>query len=140
MRDLGVLVQACGDGAIIDEYHEAGESIDLKVVAAVVGRSRQNISGLGDLPIATPDGLHSVPIQSVAELRWTGAPPEIARVGRQRSVSFQITPDEGDAARGRRSTTIDAHSSPTRAQSGVLPASITTSVVGTADNLKQITR
>ena len=88
--DIGIMVRAAGDGAIIDEYHLDGEAIDLKVIAREsVGQT--TIMGIEDIPIATPSG-QIVPLGSIAEIRRVGAPSEIARVGRQRSVSFEVNP------------------------------------------------
>ncbi|TVQ51325.1 MAG: efflux RND transporter permease subunit [Phycisphaerales bacterium] len=91
--DLGIAVQAAGDGAIIGEYRLGGETIDLKLVARDSATMRQ-LAGIDDTPIAAPTG-DVVPLTSVAMLERTTAPQEILRVGRQRAVSLQFTAPEG---------------------------------------------
>jgi HAE1 family hydrophobic/amphiphilic exporter-1 len=87
--DLGLAVQAAGDGAIIGEYREGGEAIDLKVITADAA-NRESTFGLGYLPIATPTG-HLVPLDSLAAIQRAARPQEIARVGRQRAVTLELT-------------------------------------------------
>ncbi len=66
--DIGLMVRAAGDGAIIDEYHSGGEAIDLKIIAReAVGQ--ETIGNLDDMPIATPSG-RVVPLGSIAEIRF----------------------------------------------------------------------
>jgi HAE1 family hydrophobic/amphiphilic exporter-1 len=132
--DIGIMVRAAGDGAIIDEYHLAGEAIDLKVIAReAVGQ--KTIMGIEDLPIATPSG-RIVPLGSIAEIRRVGAPSEIARVGRQRSVSFEVTPAPNvplELAMMRLDELIGS-----MRESGTIPTTITTSLAGTASKLQAV--
>ncbi|MEE8459152.1 MAG: efflux RND transporter permease subunit, partial [Phycisphaerales bacterium] len=132
--DIGLMVRAAGDGAIIGEYHRGGESIDLKIIARdAVGQ--ETIGNLDDLPIATPAG-RIVPLGSIAEIRFVGAPSEIARVGRQRSVSFEVTPAADvplETAMARLETLIAD-----MRESGVIPPSITTNLAGTASKLQAV--
>jgi HAE1 family hydrophobic/amphiphilic exporter-1 len=91
--DLGLAVQALGDGAIVGEYRTRGDSIDLKVIAQQsVGQTMIDMSGGGlpDTPIATPGG-PIVPISSLATVRRVTSPPQINRVDRQRAVTLQFT-------------------------------------------------
>ena len=134
--DVGLAVQVAGDGAIIDEFHRAGESIDFKVIAADAVDTAF-IEGIGDLPIATPAGV-IVPLSSIATVERTTAPQEIARVGRQRAVSFQVTAPDGvplEEMITRIEGTIDGY----RAD-GRLPASIATSLSGSASKLQEVRR
>ncbi len=91
--DLGLAVQANGDGVIVGDYRKDGDSIDLKVIAADAV-DRDYIVGLGDLPIATPIG-SVAPLASLAETPRITSPPQINHVGRQRSVTLQFTPPDG---------------------------------------------
>jgi len=134
MTDVGLMVRAAGDGAIIGEYHRGGESIDLKIIARdAVGQ--KTIGNLDDMPIATPSG-RVVPLGSIAEIRFVGAPSEIARVGRQRSVSFEVTPAPNvplELAMSRLEELIDS-----MRESGVIPPSITSNLAGTASKLQEV--
>ena len=132
--DIGLMVRAAGDGAIIGEYHRGGEAIDLKIITRdAVGQ--KTIGNLDDMPIATPGG-RVVPLGSIAEIRFVGAPSEIARVGRQRSVSFEITPAPNvplELAMSRLDELIE-----TMRDSGVIPPSITSNLAGTASKLEAV--
>jgi len=132
--DVGLMVRAAGDGAIIGEYHRGGQSIDLKIIARdAVGQ--KTIGNLDDMPIATPAG-RVVPLGSIAEIRYVGAPSEIARVGRQRSVSFQVTPAPNvplELAMSHLEGLIE-----TMRESGVIPPSITSNLAGTASKLQAV--
>ncbi len=91
--ELGLAVQASGDGAIIGEYRIGGETIDLKVISAdAVDQS--SLAGIGDLPIATPSG-HVVPLSSLAEVQRVTSPTQINRVNRQRAVTLEFTAPRG---------------------------------------------
>jgi HAE1 family hydrophobic/amphiphilic exporter-1 len=133
-RDVGLAVQAAGDGAIIDEYRIGGESIDLKIVATDAAGRRRDVH-IEDVAIATPWG-EVVTLGSIAEIQPVGAPQAIARVGRQRAVSFQVTPAEGvplEQAMQR----LEALISESR-QAGQIPPSIITSMAGSASKLQAV--
>ena len=132
--DVGLMVQAAGDGAVIDEYHLGGESIDLKIIAREsVGQT--TIMGIEDIPIATPSG-RIVLLGSIAEIRRVGAPSEIARVGRQRSVSFEVNPAPNvplELAMTRLEELVES-----MRETGVIPSSITSTLAGTASKLQAV--
>ncbi len=133
-RDVGLLVAASGDGAIIDEYQLGGETIDLKIISSQAVDQKW-IGDLRDLPIATPGG-ETVTVGSLAEIRRTGEPEQIARVNRQRSVSFQVTPVEGVALE-RAMEEMDAIIAAQR-QAGVIPSTVTSSLAGSACKLGEV--
>jgi HAE1 family hydrophobic/amphiphilic exporter-1 len=132
--DVGIAIQASGDGAIVDEFRAGGEAIDLKVINADVV-DRTNIEGLADLPIASPAGF-VVPINAVAEVQRVTAPQEISRVGRQRAVSFQVTPPPGTALE-EMIEELKAGFAEMQA-SGVIPPSIELSLAGSASKLQEV--
>ncbi|HZW08543.1 MAG TPA: efflux RND transporter permease subunit [Phycisphaerales bacterium] len=91
--ELGLAVQAAGDGAIIGDYRIGGETIDLKVISAdAVDQS--SLAGIRDLPIATPSG-HVVPLSALAEVQRVTSPVQINRVNRQRAVTLEFTAPRG---------------------------------------------
>jgi HAE1 family hydrophobic/amphiphilic exporter-1 len=133
-NDIGLIVQAFGDGSIVDEYHLSGESIDLKIIstAAVEGT---NITGLEDVPVATPSG-SVVALGSVAGIRRVGVPAEIARVGRQRAVSFEVTPAPHvplEVAMVELEQIIERFRA-----SGQIPPTISTTMAGSASKLQDV--
>ncbi|MDY7108066.1 MAG: efflux RND transporter permease subunit, partial [Planctomycetota bacterium] len=132
--DIGMAVRASGDGAIIDEYHMAGEAIDLKIISTEAV-DQQSINGLRDIPIATPRG-SVVTLGSVAEVYRIGSPQAIARVGRQRAVTFLVTPQEGvslEEAVGE----LEGIIADLRAD-GTIPPSIETHLAGSASKLAAV--
>jgi len=132
--DLGLAVQALGDGAIVGEYRRDGEAIDLKVIA-LESVDQTLIGNLAEAPIATPDGL-IVPLGSLAEIRRVTSPPQINRVARQRAVTLMFTPPETvplEAAITRVSEMIDSM----RAE-GVIPDDIEAGFTGSASKLRAV--
>jgi HAE1 family hydrophobic/amphiphilic exporter-1 len=134
VRDVALAVQVVGDGAIVDEFSVGGETIDLKVIAGeAVGRN--GMEDLLSLPIATPSG-RVVTLGSVARVLPVEAPQEIARVGRQRSVSLQVTPPVGvpleAVVRELETMVADLRAS------GAMPASIRSEVAGSAGKLREV--
>ncbi len=85
--ELGLAVQALGDGAIIGDYEVGGQTIDLKLIA----KEGAFLGDLGETPIATPLG-GVLPLSSLCELQRVNAAAQINRVARQRSVTLQFTP------------------------------------------------
>ena len=131
--DLGLAVQAMGDGAIVGEYRKGGESIDLKVIAAQ-SVNQKLIEGLPDTPIATPWGA-TVPISMLANVQRVTSPPQINRVNRRRAVTLQFTapaalPLEAAIA------DIDQTIADMRA-TGAIPPSVDTGYTGSASKLRR---
>ena len=131
--DLGLAVQASGDGAIIGEYREGGQSIDLKVISKY-SVDQSTTTGLADLPIATPTG-HLVPLDSVASIQRVTRPQQISRVGRQRAVTLEVTAKEKPLEDVI--SDVDAILASMREQ-GQLPPSIETRYSGTASKLRSV--
>lgn len=132
--ELGLAVQANGDGAIIGEYKVGGETIDLKVIAAqAVGID--DLSNITDIPIATPTG-RTVSVSSVATLARTTAPQQINRVNRQRAITLQFTPPEGtplEAAIADIDATIEG-----LRDAGQIPPSVGIAYAGSASKLAAV--
>ena len=132
--DLGLAVQANGDGAIIGEYRKGGESIDLKLISrSAVGQ--RDMRGMGDIPIATPTG-HVVPLSNLATLERTTSAPQINRVDRRRAVTLQFTAPAGvplERAIGELDSMIHADRA-----SGVIPDTVDTLFAGSASKLRAV--
>lgn len=89
-RDVGLLVQANGDGMFVGEYELDGELKDLKVISHRA-LEQDPLFRFEDLPMATPGG-EVIPLRSVASLQRVVEPKAIKRVGRERAVTLQFTP------------------------------------------------
>ncbi|MCA9296146.1 MAG: efflux RND transporter permease subunit, partial [Phycisphaerales bacterium] len=132
--DLGLAVQANGDGAIIGEYRIGGDSIDLKLIASS-SVDRTMIQGFEDIPIATPTG-NVVPLSTLAEIRRVTSPPQINHVARQRSVTLQLTPPPGmplQEAVDRTAEVLQKYR-----DSGVIPPTVQTGFAGSASKLESV--
>lgn len=132
--DLGLAVQAAGDGAIIGDYRVGGDTIDLKVIAKSAVDAR-TIAGLQDLPVATPSG-HAVSLGSLAEVRRVTSPPQINRVNRQRAITVDFSAPTGvplEEAIGIIETAVAAER-----DAGNIPAGIDIGYTGSASKLKSV--
>lgn len=133
-EDLGIAVQARGDGAIIGEYRVDGDTIDLKLIESE-SVDQEYIGPLGDLALATPDG-QIVSLDSVARLLSTTAPQQINHVGRQRAVTLQFTAPPGLALEEAVGV-IDGLIAEKR-QSGAIPPTVEISFSGSASKLESV--
>ncbi len=90
-RDLGLAVQAGGDGLIVPRQFElGGELKDLKILSPA-SRGEDPVPALLASPLATPSG-RVVNIGSVASVERVTAADRIKRVDRQRAISLELTP------------------------------------------------
>jgi len=139
VRDVALAVQVVGDGAIVDEFSIEGEAIDLKVIAAesVAASGADGMTDLASLPIATPTG-RVVTLGSVATVLPVEAPQEIARVGRQRSVTLQVTPPPGvplEQVMGDLEGMVAG-----LRDSGAMPPAVRSEIAGSAGKLREVQR
>jgi HAE1 family hydrophobic/amphiphilic exporter-1 len=136
--DVGIIVAAAGDGAIIGEYRDGGESIDLAVVTLGERDGGGAPAGaLADLPVAAPGG-RIVPLGSIARIDRTTSAQEIHRSGRRRSISFEVSAPPGVALEtliAGITTILDQ----ARA-AGTIPPTIETSLAGSASKLEEVRR
>ena len=133
--DLGIVVQALGDGAIIGDYRVGGRNIDLKVMAND-SRDVRSSRLIGDTPIATPAGV--IPLRAVSTLQRVNSPAQINREGRQRAVTLQFTPPQGLALE-QAIAQVDEILATHRA-SGAIPPTVATSYSGSASKLASVQR
>jgi|GEM_PF-11831 len=132
--ELGLAVQALGDGAIIGDYRIGGQNVDLKVMAEE-SQTRGSLDSIGSTPIATPLG-GVVPVESLGRLQRVNAPPQINRIGRLRSVTLQFTPPAGLPLE-QAIDSIEAVLDRQRA-SGAIPATVATTYTGSASKLASV--
>ena len=135
--DLGLVVDALIDGAIIDEVSQAGRQ-RLDVLLMAEGRGPRDPTALSAAPIATPNrGV--LPLASVARLQERLGPTVVQRIERRRAITVQITPPKdlpfADAMRIlRQQVTEEMH------HDGSIPAGIDIALAGTASKLSQAQR
>jgi len=132
--DLGLAVQASGDGAIIGEYRIAGQNIDLKLISKdAVGQ--KFVGALGNVPIATRIN-QVVPLSGLARIEPVAAPQQINRMSRMRAITLQFTAPEGLALE-QAVNQIDAMIRKSRAEGEISPL-VETSYSGAASKLKAV--
>lgn len=99
VADIGDFIRACGDGRIIGQYREGGESIDLTIKVAGTEDSvsaRGETDMIAQVPLYTPAG-QIVPLASLCQVVSTTAPQQINHLETQRAVKLTVRPPEGVA-------------------------------------------
>jgi HAE1 family hydrophobic/amphiphilic exporter-1 len=92
--DLGLAVQAGGDGIVLfRDYEQNGELKDIKILTQGE-QDQEPLDKLLDLPVATPSG-DIVDLRSIASLERVRGPDQIRHVDRQRAVTLELTPPPG---------------------------------------------
>ena len=135
-RDLGLAVQANGDGILLfRQYEENGELKDMKILSRF-SRTDGAMEALAQAPVATPIG-GVVDFDSVANLERVRGPNEIRHVDRLRAVTVELTPPRGQPLE----VAIDSVEETVAGlrQSGAIPDSVSVSLSGSAGKLAEIT-
>lgn len=92
--DLGIAVQAAGDGIVLfRDYEQNGELKDIKILTRR-DEGEEPLDKLLDLPVAAPGG-EIVDLRSIAKLERVRGPDQIRHVDRQRAVTLELTPPPG---------------------------------------------
>ncbi len=93
-RDVGLAVQAGGDGILLPRQFEMdGELKDLKIINRDA-LSLDPITAMLQAPLATPTG-NAVDLESIAEVARITETNQIKHVDRQRAITLQLTPPPG---------------------------------------------
>jgi HAE1 family hydrophobic/amphiphilic exporter-1 len=132
-RELGFMVSALVDGAKASDFQDAGDEIDLRVMAAPGSEHRTHL--LEQMPLATPDG-ELVTLAAIADVEVVNGPVTINRRERQRTVTIQVTPPD-DVALQQAMETIDREILAPLEAEGVLGGLYRAGLSGTADKLTQ---
>ena len=139
-EDLGLVVDALVDGAIIGEYARPGEPKVDVVLSAEAARENGVRRGLGsraDLsgaPVGTPVG-KVVTLDSVARIHERLGPTVIRRIERSRALTLQVAPPD-DLPLERAMGLIRDEIVPGLRRNGTLPAEIEVGLSGTAGQLQ----
>lgn len=133
--DLGLAVQANGDGILLfRDYEQNGELKDMKILSRY-SRGDEAMAKLLDAPVATPGGA-IVDFGSIASLQRVRGPDEIRHVDRLRAVTIELTPPDGmplEVAIGQVEETIAG----LRA-GGAVPSTVGVNLSGSAGKLNEI--
>ena len=130
--DVGLIVEACVDGAYVGDYRLAGgDTIDIALY--VKGQQGQPTQTLGQVPIYTPAGT-VVPLSAAVRLVDTTALEQINHIERQRAVTLQVNPPEAmplEAVIRQIRQTIE----PRLRATGQIDPGVLVSLTGNADKL-----
>jgi HAE1 family hydrophobic/amphiphilic exporter-1 len=131
--ELGMLIDAYVDGAIIGELGRAGEP-KRDVVLRAQGIQVTSPEGLKAAPAATPSGA-IVPVSQIATLTEVVGPTVIQHIERRRAITLQVSPPDElaleDAINRVRGTVAGLR------QAGKIPGNIRVDFSGTAGRLDQ---
>lgn len=133
--DVGRAMMANSDGLLLPRQFEAeGDLKDLKILPPTANTDAAIVS-LQDLPIAAPDGT-IIKLSDVADLQRVTGPEVIKHVNRQRAVTLQLTPPEGESLQ----SAIDFvnESVANLKAAGAIPPGVEVDLAGSAGKLKDI--
>jgi HAE1 family hydrophobic/amphiphilic exporter-1 len=93
--ELGLVVDALIDGAIVGEYTPKGQPKRDVVLRAVTdgGQLLPDAPALLSAPVATPSG-HTVPLGALAEVEERLGPSVIRHLERRRAITLNVSPSE----------------------------------------------
>ncbi len=131
--DLDRGVQLLGDGLIIGDYLDQGDTIDLKLM--VDPSIHRTMEYFGRMPLATSSG-HQVTLDTVATVSRVPAPQQINRVEELPSITFEISLPPTIPLEAAKAD-IDAMLQQMRV-SGDMPATVRHRLSGTAAKLGQV--
>lgn len=133
--ELGLMVDALIDGAIVGELTPSGESsLDVQVRAVRQDGARLgDPDALGSAPVVTPTQ-EIVPLAALASIREELGPTVIRRIERRRGITLVISPPESMPLEQAIQTLETEVLAPFESQ---LPASVDLEVTGSAGDLEQ---
>jgi len=130
-QELGFMINALVDGAVVSDYQIDGDEIDLSLRGEDTYASRTQ--SLEDLMINTESG-KMVTVGSVADVKVTTGPEQINHYERQRSIAISVIPPEQMPLESAIDIINNEILAPLRA-SGELSGSYNAILTGTADDL-----
>ncbi|MBI1335609.1 MAG: hypothetical protein GC164_01450 [Phycisphaera sp.] len=136
VNSLGLGVQALIDGAIVGDYREGGDSIDLLMVRDP--DYPLTVDSLGQVPVAISPafGGGTVPLSAVATIYHTDAPQTIKRIEQRRAITLKVLPS-AEVPLEQVTKDIEAMIGPMR-ESGQISPGVEIAMAGTADKLSQL--
>ncbi len=133
VRDVGFIVEACVDGALVGEYRDRGDAIDL--VIKVDDTYASGPERVADVPIVAPTG-QAIPLGSAVNIIRTTSPQSINHIEERPAVSLRISPPEGAALEEVMASIEEDIIAPLRAD-GKISERIITTLAGNANKLEQ---
>ncbi len=134
--ELGLVVDALIDGAIIGEYTPTGQpKLDVVLRAVTDGdRLLPDAAALLSAPVATPSGL-TVPLGALAEIEEELGPSVIRHLERRRAITLNVSPPENLALEDAIDTIRNDVIGKLEAE-GAIPAGVELSLSGAAGKLE----
>ena len=131
VRDVGFIVEACVDGALVGEYRDQSDTVDL--VIKVDDAYAQGTERVLQVPIVSPTG-RMIPLASVVSVYHTTSPQAIHHIEEQPAVSLRISAPEGVALEETMNVIEEEIVAPLRAQ-GKIHENVYHALAGNADKL-----
>ena len=129
--DFGFTVAALSDGAFVDEFFVDDDKVDIFLFSDA-GQT-QDLNGLGDLPILTPNGA-VLPLTALADIRETVDSESLRRVNGSRTVTLSIIPPR-DLALETAVARVRDQMVPRMQAAGEVSPNVTLDISGAADQL-----
>ncbi len=131
-EDIGLVIQACGDGAYMGDFRPGGGST-IDITLLVAGENDRTTQEIAQVPMWAPSG-RIVPVSAAATLTDTTALEQINHIERQRSVTLTITPPESLALEAL-IRQIKNEIEPNLRSAGAIDPTVTIALTGNADKL-----
>ncbi len=131
VRDVGFIVEACVDGALVGEYRDQADTVDL--VIKLDDAYAQGAERVQQVPIISPTG-RMIPLASAVSVYHTTSPQAIHHIEEQPAVSLRISPPEGVALEETMTVIEEEIVAPLRAQ-GKIHENVYHALAGNADKL-----
>jgi HAE1 family hydrophobic/amphiphilic exporter-1 len=130
-EELGFMINALVDGAVVSDFQMNGDEIDLSLRGRDEYASRTQ--AIEDLMINSADG-KMVTVGSLADVNLTTGPEQINHYERQRSIGISVVPDEKMPLE-RAIEIVNSEILRPLQESGQLSGSYNAILTGTADDL-----
>ncbi len=132
VTDVGLIVEACVDGAFVGDFRQkGGDTIDISLF--MKDQKDRPTQEIAQLPIYSPAG-RVVPLSAAVSLVGTTSLEQINHIERQRAVTLEIKPPESMALEAVIRQIKDEIEPQLRAN-GAIDASVLVSLTGNADKL-----
>ena len=110
---VGLMSQPDLDGALVGEFRDRGESIDL--VMKLRETDTDGIERIENVPIIAPSG-QTIPLSSAVSIAYTTSPTAIRHVEERPAVVLNVAPPEGAALEEAMTTIEEEIMAPLRAR------------------------
>jgi len=131
VREAGFVVRTMVDGAVIGDFWEGGNKIDLKLISSIgTVKTTEDIEAI---PVAVSNG-RLVPLSTFARFKRTESPTQINHIEERRAITLVVSPPPGMELSTAMEKLEKGIIGPMR-QRRLISDQIETTLAGTADKL-----